>query len=82
MKWKHGKYHQDFLLMAQLVKNPSAMHEIWVRFRLGRSPGERNDNPLQYSGLGNFMDCIVHRVTKSWTGMGNFSLNDLIRALG
>ena len=23
---------------------------------LGRSPGERNDNPLQYSCLGNHMD--------------------------
>ena len=24
---------------------------------LGRSPGEGNGNPLQYSGLENFMDC-------------------------
>jgi len=34
---------------------------------LGRSPGEGIDYPLQYSGLENSMDCIVHRVTKSWT---------------
>ena len=34
---------------------------------LGRSPGEGNGNPLQYSALENFMDCIVHRITKSWT---------------
>ena len=34
---------------------------------LGRSPGEGNGCPLQYSGLENFMDCIVHGVTKSWT---------------
>ena len=34
---------------------------------LGRSPEERNSYPLQYSGLENSMDCIVHRVTKSWT---------------
>ena len=27
---------------------------------LGRSPEEGNDYPLQYSGLENSMDCIVH----------------------
>ena len=32
---------------------------------LGRSPGEGNGYPLQYSGLENAMDCIVHGVTKS-----------------
>ena len=32
---------------------------------LGRSPGEGNGNPLQYSGQETPMDCIVHRVTKS-----------------
>ena len=34
---------------------------------LGRSPGEGKGYPLQYSGLENSMDCIVHGVTKSWT---------------
>ena len=34
---------------------------------LGRSPGEGNSYPLQYSGLENPMDCIIHGVTKSWT---------------
>ena len=34
---------------------------------LGRFPGEGNGYPLQYSGLENSMDCIVHGVTKSWT---------------
>ena len=40
--------------MAQTVKkkNPPAMREIWVWFLgLGRSPGEGNGNPLQYSCL-------------------------------
>ena len=32
---------------------------------LGRSPGEGEGYPLQYSGLENFMDCIVHGVAKS-----------------
>ena len=31
---------------------------------LGRSPGEGNSYTLQYSGLENSMDCIVHGVTK------------------
>ena len=28
--------------------------------KLGRSPGEGKGYPLQYSGLENSMDCIVH----------------------
>ena len=35
--------------------------------RLGRSPGEGNGYPLQYSGLENSMDGIVHGVTESDT---------------
>ena len=33
---------------------------------LGISPGEGKGYPLQYSGLENSMDCIVHGVAKSW----------------
>ena len=33
---------------------------------LGRSPGEGKGYPLQYSGLVNSMDCIVHGIIKSW----------------
>ena len=39
---------------------------------LGRSPGEGKGYPLQYSGLENSMDCIVHGVAKSWTRLSNF----------
>ena len=39
--------------------------------RLGRSPGEGNGYPLQYSGLENPMDCIVHGVTKSRTWLSD-----------
>ena len=47
--------------MAQLVKNPLAMWETWVR-SLGweDSPGEGKGYPLQYSGLENFMDSVVY----------------------
>ena len=34
---------------------------------LERSPGEEKGYPLQYSGLENSMECIVHGVTKSRT---------------
>ena len=37
-----------------------------------RSPGEGKGFPLQYSGLENSMDCIVHGVAKSWTRLSNF----------
>ena len=37
-----------------------------------RSPGEGNGNPLQYPGLENSMDYIVHRVAKSQTRLSNF----------
>ena len=39
---------------------------------LGRSPGEGNSYPLQYSGLENSMDCIVHGVAKSQTRLSDF----------
>ncbi|CAI9175881.1 unnamed protein product [Rangifer tarandus platyrhynchus] len=34
---------------------------------LGRSPGEGKGYPLQYSGLENSMDCIVHGAAESDT---------------
>ena len=42
----------------------------------GRSSGEENDNPLQYSCLENSMDrgawwATVHGVAKSWTQLSN-----------
>ena len=39
---------------------------------LGRSHGEGKGYPLQYSGLENAMDCIVHRVAKSRTRLSDF----------
>ena len=54
-------------LVAQMVKNLPAMQETPG---LGRSPGEGNGNPLQYSFLENPMDrgawwATVHGVAKS-----------------
>ena len=53
-------------LVAQLVKNPSAMWETWAQ-SLGwedRLKGKATHS--SNSGLENSMDCIVHGVTKSW----------------
>ena len=60
-------------LVAQLVKNPYAVWETWVQ-SLGCEdpPGEGKGCPLQYSGLANSMDCIVHGVAKSQTQLSNF----------
>ena len=48
----------------------------------GRSPGEGNSNPLQYSCLENPMDkgarwATVHGVEKSWTRLSDFAHNPL-----
>ena len=45
---------------------------------LGRSPGEGNGNPLQYSCLENPMDrgawwATVHGITKIWTRLSDFT---------
>ena len=42
---------------------------------LERSTGEGKGYPLQYSGLENSMDSIVHGVTKSQTQLSDFSLS-------
>ena len=39
---------------------------------LGRSPEEGKGYPLQYSGLENSMDCIVHGIIKSQTQLSDF----------
>ena len=39
---------------------------------LGRFPGEGKGYPLQYSGLENSMDCMVHEVAKNRTRLRNF----------
>ena len=57
--------------VAQLVKNPPAMQETWVRSLCWENPGEGNSYPLQYSGLENSMDCVVHGVTKSQTRLSD-----------
>ena len=45
---------------------------------LQRSPGEGKGYPLQYSGLENSMDCIVHGVAKSPTQLSDFHFHAIL----
>ena len=47
---------------------------------LGRSPGGGNGNSLQYSGLENSMDCVVHGVVKSGTQLSEFHFHQTSEA--
>ena len=42
---------------------------------LGISSEEEKGYPLQYSGLENSMDCIVHGIIKSWTQLSDFQFH-------
>ena len=60
-------------LVAQMEKNlPANAGDLGSIPALGRSPGEGNDSPLQYSFLENFMDRGTWRTKsmgfqESWT---------------
>ena len=62
---------------GSVVKNlPASAGDMSSILGLGRSPGEENGNPLQYSCLGNPMDrgawwATVYGVTKSQTQLSN-----------
>ena len=55
-----------------MVKNPPSNADVGLIPGLRQPPGEGNGNPLQYSGLENFMDCIVREITKSQTQLNDF----------
>ena len=54
-------------LVAQLKESACNVGNLGLVPGLGRSPGEGKGYSLQYSGLENSMDCIVHGVTNSQT---------------
>ena len=66
-------------LVSQMVKNPPTnAGNVGSILGSGRSPGERNGDPLQYSCLENSMDRVawwaaVHRGAKSQTQLKQFS---------
>ena len=57
---------------AQLVESACNVGDLGLIPGLGRSPGDGNDYPLQYSSLENSMDSVVHGVAKNWTWQSDF----------
>ena len=63
--------------MFSAIKNlPASAGDASLILGFGRSPGEENGSPLQYSSLGNPVEkgawqATVHGVTKSWTGLSD-----------
>ena len=49
---------------------------------LGRSPGEGKGYPLQYTGLENSRDCIVHGIAKSRTWLSDFHFSLWLFSIG
>ena len=49
---------------------------------LGRAPEEGKGSPLWYSGLENFMDCIVPGVAKSRTRLNDSLFKEFLFLLG
>ena len=59
-------------LVAQLVKESACkVGDLGSVPGVGQSCGEGKGYPFQDSGLDNSMDCIVHRVAKSWTQLSD-----------
>ena len=59
--------------LVQLIKESTCnVGDLGLVPEMGRSPGEGKGYLLQYSGLENSMDCIVHGVTKSQTRVSDF----------
>ena len=59
--------------MAQLIEESACnAGDLGSVSGLGRSPGDGKGYPLQYPGLENSMDCIVHGVRKSRTQLSDF----------
>ena len=63
-------------LVAQLVKKTARnVGDLGSIPGLGRFPSEGKGYPYQYSGLENFMDYIVHGVTKNRTQLSGFQFS-------
>ena len=63
---------QVALVVKNLPANAGDIKDAGSIPGLGRSYGEGKCYPLQYSGLENSMDFIIHGVTKSQTRLSDF----------
>ena len=53
-------------------KESACLWKTWVWSLGWKDPLEKGKVPLQYSGLENYMDCIVHGFANGWTRLSNF----------
>ena len=79
--WGHKESDRTERLHLEMIMgfscgspNESACNtgDLGLISELGRAPREWKGYLLQYSGLENSLDCMVHGVTKSWTQLGKF----------
>ena len=66
------RWSSNVVVVKNLPVNAGDIRDVGLIPGLGRSSGEGNGNPLQYSRLENPMDrgdwqAAVHGVTESWT---------------
>ena len=72
MKYKVLYKHFVFPGGSEVKASASSVEDLDSIPGLGRSPGEGKGYPLQYSGLENSMDCIVHGVAKGQAQLNDF----------
>ena len=77
----------DFLGGSDSKESAWSVEDLGLIPELGRSPGEGNGYPLQYSGLENFMDrgawqATVHGIAKSRTWLSDLHFHTLFTTLG
>ena len=82
----HGVYANwgDFLGGSEGKESACSARDLGLIPALGRSPGEGNSNPLQYSCLENPMDieawwATVHGVSKSQTQLNNWAYKETVQ---
>ena len=73
-----ARVSQVALVVRNLSANAGNIRDLDLVYRLGRSPGGVNGNPLQYSFLKNPMDRVscqdrVLEISKSWTQVKQLS---------
>ena len=64
--------YSDFAGGSEGINSACSAGDLGLIPGLGRPTGEGKGYPLQYSGLENSMDCIVHGVAKSGTQLRDF----------
>ena len=76
MPWRWDRLPTPVFLSFPCGSASPTVRETWVRSGLGRSRGEGKGYPVQYSGLENSINSIVHGLAKSWTRLSDFHFHD------